>query len=91
MRLLLVGRWSGVTIGEIGARFAEGEHSAPPAPCKLVARWHDPSAKIFWVIVEDADVSVLQEWMSRWSDIIEWETHTALDDVEVGAMLGKLL
>jgi hypothetical protein len=29
--------------------------------------------------------------MSRWMDIIDWKTYTALDDQEVEEMLGNLL
>ena len=29
--------------------------------------------------------------MSRWTDIIEWETFVVLDDQEVGELIGKFL
>ena len=29
--------------------------------------------------------------MARWIDIIDWEVNTALDDAEVGELLGKVL
>ena len=91
MKLMLVGSWSQTTLEVIGGRFAAGEHSVPPEPCQMLARWHDPSSKLFWVVVDAPEIVVIQEWMSRWSDIVDWETFTALDDAEVGGMLETLL
>lgn len=91
MKLMLVGSWSQTTLDVIGGRFAAGDHAVPPEPCQLLGRWHDPSSKLFWVIVETPDASIIQEWMSRWTDIIDWETFTILDDGEIGDMLEKVL
>ena len=91
MKLMLVGSWGRTALDEIGARFAGGEHAVPPEPCVLVTRWHDPASKLFWLVVETPDSGTIQEWMSRWTDIIDWEVYPVLDDQEVGAMLGNLL
>lgn len=91
MKLMLMGDWSGTTLQDVGGRFASGEHAVPPEPCRLLTRWHDPSSKLFWLVVDAPDAGVLQEWMSRWSDIIDWQAYPVLDDNEVGEMLGKLL
>lgn len=91
MKIMLVGDWNSTTLQEIGSRFASGEHAAPPEPCQLITRWHDPSSKLFWLVVDTPDSSIIQEWMSRWTDIIEWQVFSVLDDGEVGEMLGKLL
>lgn len=91
MKLMLVGEWSGSTLQDVGGRFASGEHVVPPEPCRVLTRWHAPSSKLFWLVVEAPDAVTIQEWTSRWSDIIDWEIFPVLDDDEVGAMLGKLL
>ena len=91
MKFMLVGDWTGSTIEEVGGRFANGEHSAPPEPCKVITRWHDPSSKLFWLVVETPDAATLQEWMSRWTDIINWNTFPVMDDQEVGEVLARLL
>jgi hypothetical protein len=91
MKLMIVGSWERTTLQEVGSRFASGEYAVPPSPCTLITRWHDPSSKLFWLVVETPDSQPIQEWMSRWTDIVDWETYTALDDQEVGEMLGKLL
>lgn len=88
---MLVGDWGGTTLQQIGKRFASGEYSVPPDPCRLITRWHDPSSKVFWLVVDAPDSTIIQEWMSRWTDIIDWQMFSVLDDDEVGAMLGKLL
>ena len=91
MKLMIVGSWNKTEIQEIGSRFASGDYSNPPEPCALITRWHDPSSKLFWLVVETPDAATIQEWMSRWTDIIEWETFAVLDDQEVGELIGKFL
>ncbi|MES9833546.1 MAG: DUF3303 family protein [Candidatus Thiodiazotropha sp. DIVDIV] len=91
MKLMIVGSWSRTTLQEIGSRFAKGEHAVPPSPCLVITRWHDPSSKLFWLVVDTPDSTLIQEWMSRWTDIVDWETYTVIDDGEVRDMLGKLL
>ncbi|MCG7897463.1 MAG: DUF3303 domain-containing protein [Candidatus Thiodiazotropha lotti] len=91
MKLMIIGSWQRTTLQEVGGRFASGEHAIPPEPCTLITRWHDPSSKLFWLVVDTPDAKIIQEWLSRWTDIIDWETFTALDDQEVGEMLSKLL
>lgn len=91
MKLMIVGSWARTSLEEVGSRFASGEHVVPPEPCTLVMRWHDPSSKLFWLVVDVHDTKVIQEWMSRWTDIIDWETYPVLDDQEVGEMLVSLL
>ena len=91
MKLMLVGSWEKTEIHEIGERFASGQYSNPPEPCDLIARWHDPSSKRFWLVVEVPDSKIIQAWMSRWTDIVEWETFVVLDDQEVGELIGQLL
>jgi len=87
MRLMLIGDWDGSTIEEIGERFDGGDDSNPPEPCKLITRWHDPSSQTFWLVVDAPDTRVLQEWMSRWTDIVDWETYPVLDDAEVTELI----
>ena len=91
MKLMITGCWERTTLREVGSRFASGEHAVPPAPATLITRWHDPSAKKFWLVVDTPDSQTIQDWMARWVDIIDWEVNSALDDNEVGGLLGNVL
>ena len=91
MRLMLVGNWDRTTLEEIGSKFASGEHVAPPEPVEMIARWHDPSSRQVWLVVEAPDATSLQEWTSRWSEYLEWEIYPVMNDEEVGALLETLL
>ena len=91
MKLMISGCWERTTLDDVGSRFASGEHTVPPEPCTLITRWHDPSAKRFWLAVDTPDARVIQDWMARWIDIIDWEVNIALDDEEVGELLGNVL
>ena len=91
MKMMLMGSWERATLEEVGSRFANGEHSVPPEPCKMITRWHDPSSRLFWLVVDTPDTKTIQEWASRWSDIIDWQVFPVVDDAEVGELLGNLL
>jgi hypothetical protein len=91
MKIMLVGSWERTTLQEVGSRFANGEHAVPPDSCTLITRWHDPSSKLFWLVVDTPDSKIIQEWTSRWTDIIDWQTFSVLDDQEIGEMLKNLL
>jgi len=53
---------------------------------KRIARWHDPSSRLAWVVVDTPDAASIQSYMVRWSDYLELTTYTVLDDEEVGAI-----
>ena len=51
MKLMLVGDWSRTTFEEIGSKFGRGEDLEPEG-AQIVARWHDPSSRMVWIVVE---------------------------------------
>ena len=44
-----------------------------------------------WVVVDTPDAISVQRWMMKWTDDLDWETHTVLDDEDVGTPLAEQL
>ncbi len=91
MRLMMVVDWKRTTLDKIGAKFASGEDAAAPEGATMLARWHDIAAKKAWIVVEADDAAVIQAWAGAWSEFIDWEIHTIIDDEEIGPILDGLL
>ena len=91
MRMMLVLDWSRSTLGEIGSKFLSGEDVDPPQGVTMLARWHDLTSKMAWVVCETNDAAKIQSWSAAWSDYADWETHTILDDEEAGQVISGLI
>ena len=91
MKLMIIGDWSRTTLEEVGSKFASGVDVDLPEGASLVTRWHDPSSRLVWIVVDTPDAATIQNWLVRWSEYMDWETYTVIDDDEVGALLGEVL
>ncbi len=91
MKIMLVGDWARSTLQEVGTKFASGEDVTPPDNSTLIARWHDPASRLVWIVIDTPDSASIQNWMVRWSDYIDWQTYTVIEDDEVGTLLNDLL
>lgn len=89
MKIMLVGDWSRSTMDEVGGKFAKGEDVAPDG-AEMIARWHDPASKRVWIVVDTPDSLTVQRWTARWSNFMEFQAHTVIDDAEAGAVLQEL-
>lgn len=89
MKIMLVGDWSRSTMDEIGGKFAKGEDVVPEV-AEMISRWHDPAAKKVWVVVDTPDAITVQRWTAKWANMMEFETHTVIDDEEAGIILQEL-
>lgn len=91
MKMMVMGHWGRTTLQEIGSKFASGEDVSPPENTELLARWHDPASRLVWIVVDTPDSLTIQNWMVRWSDYIDWDIYSVVDDDEVGALLEEVL
>ena len=91
MRLMLVVDWKRTTLDKVGAKFASGEDAEPPEGATMISRWHDIASKKAWIVVEADDASVIQTWTGAWSEFIDWEVHTIINDEEIAPVLEGLL
>ena len=70
------------------ARFLE-TGGLPPAPVKLVGRWHGMSGGGV-AIVDTTDAKALYAWVAEWSDLLPVNTTPCLEDADAGAVLKSL-
>ena len=91
MKLMLVGDWKRTTLDRVGAKFMSGEDAGAPEGAELICRWHDIASRKAWMVVEADDASVIQGWTGAWSEFIDWETYTVVDDDEISPVLEGLL
>jgi Protein of unknown function (DUF3303) len=70
------------------ARFLEAG-GLPPAPVKLVGRWHGMSGGGF-AIVETTDAKALYTWVAEWSELLPLTTTPCLEDADAGEVLKSL-
>jgi len=68
-------------------RFLEGG-GQPPEGIKLIGRWHSPSDRTGYSLVEADDAVAMGQWSHQWSDLLTIETSLVVDDEEFLTVLG---
>ena len=68
-------------------RFLEGG-ALPPEGIKLIGRWHSPSDRTGYSLVEADDAVAMGRWSHQWSDLLTIETSVVIDDEEFLKVLG---
>ena len=76
-------------VKEAVSRFLAGK-GALPEGAKLLGRWHNTDGSGGFTLVETDNPSALYENSAVWTDVLEIESHTVLDDAEVAPLLAKV-
>lgn len=53
-----------------------------PEGLTYVASWVDPGLRFCYQVMETADPSLLERWMERWSDLVDFEVHEVIVSAE---------
>jgi hypothetical protein len=70
-------------------RFREQGRLAPDG-LNYVSSWVDEQLKICFQIMETNDPALLDEWMSRWEDLTEFEVYPLITSQEAAARVSGL-
>ena len=62
-------------------RFRERGRLAPEG-LSYIASWVDDALSTCFQVMETADRALLEEWMSHWSDLINFEVHPVMTSAE---------
>jgi hypothetical protein len=62
-------------------RFRERGRLAPDG-LTYVASWVDASLRCCYQVMETADRALLEQWMERWRDLVDFEVHEVLGSAE---------
>jgi hypothetical protein len=62
-------------------RFRERGRMAPEG-LVYISSWVDEGLSTCYQVMETADRSLLEQWMSNWADLVEFEIHTVITSQE---------
>lgn len=58
----------------------------PPAPAKLLGRWHGLGSHGF-ALVQSKDPSAVYQWVGQWADVLEMKVTAVLEDAAAARAL----
>lgn len=62
-------------------RFKERGRLAPEG-LNYISSWVSADLSVCYQVMETADRALLEEWMSRWRDLVEFEVHAVITSQE---------
>lgn len=71
-------------------RFRDHGRLAPEG-LQYVSSWVDEKLERCFQLMETADRSLLDEWISKWSDIVTFEVYPVISSKEAAEKIGPLL
>ena len=71
-------------------RFRERGRLAPEG-LAYVASWVDEKLERCFQLMETEDRALLDEWISRWSDLVDFEVHPVITSQQAAERVGPLL
>jgi hypothetical protein len=85
---LVIERWKDVAA--VYRRFAERGRMAPEG-LRYVTSVVDTKLECCWQIMEAAERALLDEWMRRWEDLVQFEVQEVLTSEEAALKVRPLL
>jgi len=67
-------------------RFREEGRLAPQG-VTYVASWVDSGLRRCYQVMETADPELLEQWMDRWRDLVDFEVHEVISSAEAAEQL----
>lgn len=71
-------------------RFRDSGRLAPEG-LRYVSSWVDENLQRCYQLMETGDRKLLDQWMSRWDDIVEFEVHAVITPQEAAAKIAPRL
>ena len=71
-------------------RFAESGRMAPDS-LQYVSSWVDAKQERCYQVMETHDPALLEEWMAKWRDLIDFEVHPVVTSQEAAEKIAPLL
>lgn len=81
---MIIERFKNGDIEPVGKRFREsGRHM--PDKLEYVSSWIDESGRICYQLMESPERGLLDEWMSHWDDLVDFEVVPVLSSADFWA------
>jgi hypothetical protein len=90
MLFMVVERFRGQDALPVYQRFGERGRLAPDG-LRYVASWVTADLGRCFQVMECDDVTLLQRWVARWADLVEFEIVPVTEGKDVAEALGPLL
>jgi hypothetical protein len=78
---MIVERFRNGEAAPVYRRFGERGRLAPDG-LTYVSSWVDENLTICYQLMETSDRSLLDEWMGKWEDLVEFEVHPVITSQE---------
>ena len=78
---MVVERFRNGDAAPVYQRFRDRGRLAPDG-LSYVASWVDSSLRCCYQVMETADPALLEQWMERWRDLVDFEVHQVISSVE---------
>lgn len=69
-------------------RFREQGRLAPDG-VSYISSWVDDKMRICFQLMEAPDIKLIEEWISHWSDIVEFEVYPVITSAEAAQRMSK--
>lgn len=86
MRYMVVEHFRNGDAAPVYRRFAERGRLAPEG-VRYISSWVTPDITRCYQVMECADRALLDEWMSAWSDLVEFEVIPVITSPEAAAAM----
>lgn len=81
MMYMIVERFKNGDAGPVYRRFQDRGRMAPEG-LTYVSSWVDEKMQICFQLMEAADASLVDEWISHWRDIVDFEVYPVISSQE---------
>jgi hypothetical protein len=89
MLFLVIETFRGGDPRPVYTRFAEQGRLAPPG-LTYVASWVTADLRRCYQVIEGAEPALLEAWMARWRDLVDFEVLPVLTSAEAAAAVAAL-
>ena len=90
MRFMVIERFRGGDARPVYRRFRDEGRLAPEG-LHYVASWVSDDLRLCWQVMECDDRALLDAWMARWRDLVDFEVVPVLTSAEALARIGPEL
>ena len=86
MLYMVIERFRNRDAAAVYSRFRQNGRMAPEG-LSYVSSWVEPNFDRCWQLMETEDPALLQEWASKWEDLVEFEFVPVLTSSEAAALV----
>ena len=85
---MVIERYRNGDAASVYRRFRERGRLAPEG-LTYVSSWVDEHLAICWQLMETKDRSLLEQWMTNWRDLVEFEVHPVMTSQEAAERVAR--